>query len=80
MSKKYLTDEEELEYFNSEKFKQDVKNIRNNKMENKLTVKELKNNLISNQQNKLTDIVNIFRAKSKKDLVKVLKEIKEIKE
>ena len=35
MSKKYLTDEEELEYFNSEKFKQDVKNIRNNKMENK---------------------------------------------
>ena len=80
MSKKYLTDEEELEYFNSEKFKQDVKNIRNNKMENKLTVEELRNNLISNQQNKLTDIVNIFRAKSKKDLVKVLKEIKEIKE
>ena len=27
MSKKYLTDEEELEYFNSEKFKQDVKQI-----------------------------------------------------
>ena len=44
-------------------------------MKNKLTVKELKDNLISNQQNKLTDIVNIFRAKSKKDLVKVLKEI-----
>ena len=29
MSKKYLTEEEELEYFNSEKFKQDVKDIRN---------------------------------------------------
>ena len=27
MSKKYLTDEEELGYFNSEKFKQDVKEI-----------------------------------------------------
>lgn len=33
MSKKYLTDEEELGYFNSEKFKQDVKNIRNKKMD-----------------------------------------------
>lgn len=44
-------------------------------MKNKLTVKELKDNLISSQQNKLTDIVNIIRAKSKKDLVKVLKEI-----
>lgn len=59
MSKKYLTDEEELEYFNSEKFKQDVKNIRNNKMENK--------NIFTNNQ------YDYLLGKSKQEVLKLLK-------
>lgn len=59
MSKKYLTDEEELGYFNSEKFKQDIKNLRNNKMENK--------NIFTNNQ--YDDLLG----KSKQKVLKLLK-------